>query len=91
MRRKRLRRYVDRLQALQGQSLTRDQLLMKLGAASTRPGAASLVRHVAQASAKTASLQFRLDRDELRQVRARDGRYLLRTTLTTDPPERLWK
>jgi len=32
MRRRRLRRYVDRLQALQGQALTRDQLLMKLGA-----------------------------------------------------------
>jgi hypothetical protein len=31
MRRKRLRRYVDRLQALQAQTLTRDQLLMKLG------------------------------------------------------------
>ena len=30
MRRKRLRRYVDRLQAIQGQLLTRDQLLMKL-------------------------------------------------------------
>ncbi len=32
MRRKRLRRYVDRLQTLQRQRLTRDQLLMKLGA-----------------------------------------------------------
>ena len=40
MRRKRLRRYVDRLQALQGQALTRDQLLMKLGAAKHEAGRA---------------------------------------------------
>ncbi len=41
MRRKRLRRYVDRLQALQGQVLTRDQLLMKLGAARHEAGRAA--------------------------------------------------
>ena len=45
MRRKRLRRYLDRLRTLQGQKLTRDQLLMKLGAARQEAGrAASLVR-----------------------------------------------
>ena len=45
MRRKRLRRYVDRLKALQGQTLTRDQMLMKLGAAKHEAGrAASLVK-----------------------------------------------
>ena len=38
MRMKRLRRYVQRLKALQGQTLTRDQLLMKLGAAAATPG-----------------------------------------------------
>jgi hypothetical protein len=45
MRRKRLRRYIERLKALQGQSLTRDQLLMKLGAAKHDAGrAANLVK-----------------------------------------------
>ena len=38
MRRKRLRRYVERLQALQAQALTRDELLMKLGAARQEAG-----------------------------------------------------
>lgn len=92
MRRKRLRRYVDRLQALQAQTLTRDQLLMKLGAARQEAGrAASLVKvTVPKSAAKTASLQFRLDRDKLRQVRAREGRYLLRTNLTAGAPEQLW-
>jgi hypothetical protein len=92
MRRKRLRRYVDRLQALQGQVLTRDQLLMKLGAAKHEAGrAANLVQlTIPKASTKTASLEFRLDRARLRQVRRREGRYLLRTNLTAGAPEQLW-
>jgi transposase len=92
MRRKRLRRYVDRLQALQGQALTRDQLLMKLGAAKHEAGrAANLVQvTIPKASAKTASLEFALDRARLRQVRRREGRYLLRTNLDAQQPERLW-
>ena len=92
MRRKRLRRYVDRLQALQGHALTRDQLLMKLGAAKHEAGrAANLVQvTIPKASAKTASLEFELDRAKLRQVRRREGRYLLRTNLGAQEPERLW-
>ena len=111
MRRRRLRRYVDRLQALQGQTLTRDPLLMKLGAARHEAGrAARLVQvTIPKASAPTskaaattpkagatkdgtqaASLEFRLDRDKLRQVRRREGRYLLRTNLDAQQPERLW-
>jgi transposase len=92
MRRKRLRRYVDRLQALQAQTLTRDRLLMKLGAARQEAGrAAGLVKvTVPKSAAKTASLQFRIDRDKLRQVRDREGRYLLRTNLTAGAPEQLW-
>ena len=119
MRRKRLRRYVDRLQALQRQTLTRDQLLMKLGAAQHEAGRAARLVQVKilestgaaqeitpkvtktaarRAKSKTgkipqpvAGLQFRLDRAKLRQVRRREGRYLLRTNLDADQPERLWK
>jgi len=92
MRRRRLRRYVDRLQALQGQALTRDQLLMKLGAARHEAGRAAQLVQVTtpKASAKTASLEFRLDRNKLRQVRRREGRYLLRTNLSAGAPEQLW-
>jgi transposase len=92
MRRKRLRRYMQRLSALQGQSLTRDQLLMKLGAARHEAGrAAGLVKvSIPKASATTASLEFELDRDKLREVRRREGRYLLRTNLTAGAPDRLW-
>ena len=100
MRRKRLRRYIERLKAIQGQVLTRDQLLMKLGAAKHDAGrAAGLVQiSIAKATANattaktaSASLEFKLDRDKLRQVRRREGRYLLRTNLTAGEPTQLWK
>jgi len=92
MRRKRLRRYVDRLQALQSQRLTRDQLLMKLGAAKHEAGrAANLIKvEIPKGSATTARLEFKLQRDKLRQARRREGRYLLRTNLVAQEPERLW-
>jgi len=92
MRRKRLRRYVQRLKALQGQTLTRDQLLMKLGAARHDAGrAAGLVKvTIPKAATTTASLEFTLDRARLRQVRQREGRYLLRTNLTVQQPDALW-
>jgi hypothetical protein len=92
MRCKRLRRYIERLKALQGQSLTRDQLLMKLGAAKHDAGrAAGLIRvSIPKEASTTASLEFKLDRDRLRQVRRREGRYLLRTNLTAGEPVQLW-
>ena len=39
---------------------------------------------------KEASFGYRLDRKKLRQVRRREGRYLLRTNLTGDDPATLW-
>ena len=112
MRRKRLRRYVKRLQELQGQTLTRDALLMKVGAARQGAGRAArlvqvLIAHSSikaskargkkptaaaakAASQEVASLQFKLDRAKLREVRRREGRYLLRTNLDAQQPERLW-
>jgi transposase len=92
MRRKRLRRYVERLKALQRQRLRRDQLLMKLGAARHEAGrAGNLIKiEISKGRANTASLAFGLQRDKLRQVRRREGRYLLRTNLAAQQPERLW-
>jgi hypothetical protein len=40
----------------------------------------------------TGRFAFRLDRSRLRRVRAREGRYLLRTHIgTAQPPEALWR
>ena len=97
MRRKRLGRYIERLKAIQAQVLTRDQLLMKLGAAKHDAGRASglvkvwIPKAAAMATTTSASLEFKLDRDKLRQVRRREGRYLLRTNLTAGEPTQLWK
>ena len=95
MRRRRLRRYLNRLQALQGQLLTRDQLLMKLGAAKHEAGrAANLVTVTlpgAGSNTTVASgLAFELDRQKLRKARRREGRYLLRTNLGDRDPGQLW-
>jgi transposase len=94
MRRKRLRRYWQRLKALQHQGLTRDQLLMKLGAARHDAGrAAGLVKvSVPKASETSATVgfTFELDRKKLRVTRQREGRYLLRTNLQAGAPDQLW-
>jgi len=94
MRRKRLKRYLARLAQLQQQVLTRDQLLMKLGAARHDAGRTAGVVKVAipkaADNAGSASFEYRLDRAKLRQVRRREGRYLLRTNLHAGAPEQLW-
>ena len=94
MRRRRLRRYVARLKELQGQKLTRDELLMKVGAAKQNAGRAAGVITLQlpnKDEAVTAqSFRFTLDRAKLRKVRRREGRYLLRTNLVGRDPSDLW-
>jgi hypothetical protein len=88
IRRKQLKRLWRRLRQLQGMGLTRDQLLLKLGAARQRwPAAWRLVQVAPQPDG---TLAIALNRAKLRQVRRRDGRYLLRTNLTEQDPASLW-
>ena len=90
MRRRKLRALWQRLHELQGQDLTRDQRLEKLGAARDRAGraVAGLIQNTVSAEGK---LTFTLDRKKLRTVRGREGRYLLRTNLSADNPELVWR
>lgn len=98
MRRKRLKRYLARLAALQRQRPSYDTLLRKLGAAEHDAGrAAALVRlqlpeppAKAERSARV-DFGFALDRAKLKAVRAREGRYLLRSNLTETDPAQLWE
>ena len=94
MRRRRLGRYVARLQALRGQTLTRDELLMKVGAAKKDAGRAGgvITLHLPDKDAAVTAETFRfsLDRAKLRKVRRREGRYLLRTNLAGHDPDQLW-
>lgn len=79
-----------RLAALHEMDLTRDALLMKLGHAQSKaPAAWRLIDLSVQANA--ASFTYRLNRAKLRQVRRREGRYLLRTNLTETDPVKLWE
>ncbi|MBV9248308.1 MAG: IS1634 family transposase [Acetobacteraceae bacterium] len=89
MRRRQLKWLWARLAQLAAMRLTREELLMKLGAArSQAPTAWRLVKITVEQ--QNASFSYRLERDKLRQVRRREGRYLLRTNLTSDDPAQLW-
>jgi hypothetical protein len=94
MRRRRLKRLCKRLQELQRQTLSRDELLLKLGAAKKDAGRAyGLVRIQLPAPDEPVTAEtftFTLNRKKLRQVRRREGRYLLRSNLTSDDPVQLW-
>jgi transposase len=89
MRRRQLKWLWGRLKQLAGMKLSREELLMRLGAA--RKQARTAWRLIAiDVAADSATLSYRLDRAKLRRARRREGRYLLRTNLTDDDPARLW-
>jgi Transposase DDE domain len=90
MRRRRLKAYWQRLGELQRQRPPRDALLKKLGAAQEKAGrlATSLVTLKVTSDG---ALTYHLNRDTLRLVRSREGRYLLRTNLAADDPELIWR
>jgi len=89
MRRRQLKWLWARLQQLQEMTLTREQLLMKLGAAQHQaPAAWRLVR--IEVADHDGIFTYQLRRDKLKQVCRREGRYLLRTNLTDTDPVQLW-
>jgi hypothetical protein len=89
MRRRQLKWLWARLKQLSAMRLTREELLMKLGAARQKtPTAWRLV--TIEVSPNSAMFSYRLDRNKLRVARRREGRYLLRTNLTEHDPAKLW-
>ena len=98
MRRKKLKRLWARLKDLQRQMPVYETLLMKIGAAQKDAGrVAALVRlNLPEPVAKNARSRrvrfgFELDKSQLRTVRRREGRYLLRSNLTATDPAELWQ
>jgi hypothetical protein len=92
MRRRRLKRLWKRLHQLQHQTLTRDQLLLKLGAAKKEAGNTyKLVRIRLPEHGQPVSFTFALDKERLRTVRRREGHYLLRSNLSGEDPAQLWQ
>jgi transposase len=90
MRRRKLKWLWARLKEIAAMDLDREELLMKLGAARARAWAAWRLVDVKVAD-EGATFSFTLDRTKLRQVRRREGRYLLRTNLTGKDPAELWR
>ena len=94
IRRKKLRGLLARLHELRRQRPGRDKLLMALGAAKKEAGRFyALLKITVPAPEETVTaktFRFRFDRERLRVVRRREGRYLLRSNLTGRPPGELW-
>ena len=90
MRKRQLKRLWARLEKLSAMKLSREALLMKLGAAQSQsPSAWRLVE--VRVDDQAASFTYALRRHKLSEVRRREGRYLLRTNLTSTDPAELWR
>jgi transposase len=90
MRRRKLKWLWARLKQIAAMELTREELLMKLGAARAKARAAWRLIDI-EVAPDDATFSFALNRDKLRQVRRREGRYLLRTNLCDRDPAHLWE
>lgn len=90
MRRRKLKGLWARLEQISAMRLEREELLMKLGAARAKARAAWRLIDV-KVDPNGAAFSFALNRQKLRQVRRREGRYLLRTNLCGREPAQLWQ
>jgi transposase len=91
MRRRRLKVLWARLKEIAAmEKLTREELLMKLGAARSKAGKAWRLVDV-EVERKKAAFSFKLNWKKLREAYRREGRYLLRTNLTNRDPAELWQ
>ncbi len=90
MRRRQLKWLWKRLRQLLAMEISREELLMKLGAARSKAPAAWRLVNI-EVDKKTPGFTFSLNRNKLRTVRRREGRYLLRTNLAANDPAQLWQ
>ena len=94
MRRQRLVRLLRKLRAMRHSLPSRDQLLLRIGAAKKEAGRAFRFVHMQlpgkdQPVTRT-SFRFQLDKPRLAEAERRDGYYLLRSNLTATDPAVLW-
>ncbi len=97
MRRKKLKAYWSRLKELQKRDkLTRDDLLLAIGAAKEKAGRNAhrlVILHLPASREQVSAETFRieLDRQKLKDTRRHEGQYLLRSNLTGEDPAELWR
>ena len=95
MRRRRLKKLWHRLHDLQSQKITRDTLLLKIGAAKKEAGRVYALVDISlpkpREPVNPETFTFRLRKEKLREMRRREGCYLLRSNLTQQDPAYLWE
>jgi len=90
MRRRQLKWLWKRLRELAAMEVPREEMLMKLGAARARAPTAWRLVDI-EMDKESAMFIYTLNRQKLRRIRRREGRYLLRTNLTENDPALLWQ
>ena len=90
MRRRQLKWLWKRLGQLAAMETSREAMLMKLGAARAKAPAAWRLVEI-EMDKESSMFLYTLNRNKLRKVRRREGRYLLRTNLTGSDPALLWQ
>src|SRR5213594_4275241 len=94
MRRRRLARLLWKLRAMRRSLPSRDQLLLRIGAAKKEAGRAfGFVTIQLPGKDQTVTgdtFRFRLNKDKLKQAEHRDGYYLLRSNLSAEDPTFIW-
>jgi transposase len=94
MRRRRLARLLWKLRAMRRSLPSRDQLLMRIGAAKKEAGRAfgfvTIQLPGSDQAVTRDSFRFQLDKDKLKQAEHRDGYYLLRSNLSAQDPAFIW-
>jgi transposase len=95
MRRRRLVQYLRALRRMRHSLPSRDQLMMRIGAAKSKAGrAAAYVQFRLPAKDEPVTREtfsFKLDREKFDKAELRDGHYLLRSNVTADDPKVLWE
>jgi len=90
MRRRQLKWLWKRLRELAAMEVPREEMLMKLGAARARAPTAWRLVDI-EMDKESSMFVYTLNRQKLRRIRRREGRYLLRTNLTENDPALLWQ
>lgn len=91
IRRRQLKSLWKRLYQLANMQLTRDQLLLKLGAAKQQTPSAWKFVDIVLPQKDHERLQFKLCKEKLRNAMRKEGRYLLRTNLIGRDPAETWE
>ncbi len=90
MRKRQMKWLWKRLRQLAAMEVSREEMLMKLGAARSKAPTAWRLVDIAM-DKDTTKFTYSLNRDKLRTLRRREGRYLLRTNIAENNPALLWQ